>query len=36
MKFGRQWIPNYTDLDDEELLKQIEIIKKNLKIPKDG
>ena len=28
MKFGRQWIPNYTDLDDEELLKQIEIIKK--------
>ena len=30
MKFGLQWIPNYTDLDDEELLKQIEIIKKEL------
>lgn len=35
MKFERQWIPNYTELEDEELLKQIELLRKELEDTKN-
>lgn len=30
MGFRREWIPNYIDLDDQDLLNQIEILKKEV------